>query len=115
MEILRQRTPLSHLRSRCMTHFQEMIKADVDVERHVMAVDAEMHADLEAELLSDGSDQQHIWGINLYPGKAGTQFIEYHSLINIRPSQGNLSMSISDPGLRASITAVVEELVDRDA
>jgi hypothetical protein len=113
VEILRQRTPLSHLRSCCMTHFTEMIKADVDTERRVMAVDAEMHADLEEELLSDGSDQRHVWGINLYPDKSGAQFIEYHSLINIRPSQGNLSMVITDPALQRSIAAVVEELVDR--
>jgi hypothetical protein len=112
MEILRTRIALSHLRNNCMNHFEELVKADVDLGREVMAVDAAMHADLEEALLQDGAEQADVWGINLYPDNPRDSFIEYTSLINIRPSQDNFSMEIQDPELRDRIRAVVEGLVD---
>jgi hypothetical protein len=68
--------------------FGNMIKAVVDVNRELIAVDAELHSDLEALLLEDGSKQKNIWGINLYPDMHGEELVKFDSLINIRPSQG---------------------------
>lgn len=93
--------------------FGEMVKAVVDVERRVAAVDMELHADGEAALLDDGSRQEDLWGINLYPDKPEDQWVEFDSMINVRPAQGNKSRGVDDPGLRARVVEVVRGLVVR--
>jgi hypothetical protein len=93
--------------------FGDLVKAVVDVRRRIMAVDAEMHADEEAVLLETGSDQRDLWGINLYPDLEPADFVEYDSLINLRPSQGNRSRGIENPEIRSRIRDIVDELVVR--
>jgi len=94
--------------------FGNLVKAVVDVGRGIMAVDADMHADEEALLLEHGSRQRDLWGINLYPGELGTAaFIEFDSMINIRPSQNNRSRSVDDPQVRQAVISVVSRLVKR--
>src|SRR3990172_7857538 len=83
--------------------FEDMVKYVVDVERGVAAVGGELHADAEALLLEDGSSQEHLWGANYYPGRGPDGCIEYTSLINIRPSQGNPSMVVLDEGVQARV------------
>jgi hypothetical protein len=92
--------------------FGGLVKAVVDVGRGMMAIDADMHADEEADLLERGSRQADLWGVNLYPDRFGTpDFIELDSMINIRPSQGNRTRSVDDPAARAAVEAVVARLV----
>jgi hypothetical protein len=91
-----------------------MIKAVVDIDRGVMAIGGEMHADEEAALLDDGSRQVDLWGINLYPGEAGPEWLEFDSMINVRPSRGNRSRDVEDPVIRDAIRHLVSSLV-RDA
>jgi len=93
--------------------FGDMVKAVVDVERGVMAVDAELHADQEALLISEGSQQSDLWGINLYPDLDGEDFVEFDSMINLRPSQGNRSRGVEDQNLRARILSIVDNLVQK--
>jgi hypothetical protein len=93
--------------------FGDLVKAVVDVERDMMVVDAELHADEEALLIEHGSDQSDIWGINLYPGLEGDEFVEYDSMINLRPSQGNRSRRVEDPEIRNRILRIVNDLVIR--
>lgn len=92
--------------------FGNLVKAVVDVRRDLMVVDADMHADEEAVLLEQGSNQEDLWGINLYPEQFGTpDFLEFDSMGNIRPRQGNRSRSVDDPDTRAAIAAIVARLV----
>jgi hypothetical protein len=91
--------------------FGDMVKFVVDVERRVMAVGGELHADGEALLLEAGSEQATLWGGNYFPGRGPAGCIEYTSLINIRPSQGNRSMNLVDPALRERMRAIVFELL----
>ena len=92
--------------------FGNLVKAVVDVRRDLMVVDADMHADEEAILLEQGSKQEDLWGINLYPEQFGTpDFIEFDSMINIRPRQGNRSRSVDDPAARGAIATIVARLV----
>jgi len=86
-----------------------MVKIVVDLERALVAVDAEMHADLEELLLEEGSQQMDLWGANVY--FEGPVFLEFTSLINIRPGQGNRSMEVQDPALRAQIEALVRQFI----
>jgi hypothetical protein len=74
---------------------------------------ADLHADQEASLLADGSNQAHLWGINLYPDAAGEDWLEFDSMINLRPSFGNRSRGVDDPATRAAIAAFVGRVVRR--
>ena len=89
----------------------EMIKAVVDIRRGLLAIDAELHADLEVLLLQNGSAQEDLWGINLYPEET-EDFIEYDSLINIRPRQNNRSREIEDPQICEQVDEVVQQWID---
>ena len=91
--------------------FGDMVKAVVDLEQGVMVVGGEMHADEEAALLDDGARQESLWGINLYPSATGDDFVEFDSMINVRPRSGNPSRSVVDPAVQASIRALVARLV----
>jgi hypothetical protein len=93
--------------------FGDMVKAVVDLKLSVMIVDAELHADEEALLLENGSVQTDLWGINLYPEIEGADFIEFDSMINLRPSGGNRSRGVEDPEIRERIRKIVADLVIR--
>ncbi|TES94546.1 MAG: hypothetical protein E3J87_00015 [Candidatus Cloacimonadota bacterium] len=92
--------------------FRNMIKAVVDIENEIIAVDAELHADLEAFLLEEGSKQEDLWGINLYLEKEKKDWIEYTALINIRPSLNNRWMEIEDLKIRKRIEGIVKKLIE---
>jgi hypothetical protein len=92
--------------------FGDLVKAVVDVDQRVMAVGGELHADEEQFLLERGSQQANLWGINLYPAEHGTDdWIEFDSMINVRPSVGNSSRSVEDASIREVIVEIVGELV----
>jgi len=93
------------------SRFGNLVKAVVDVERKIMALDGELHADEEALLLENGSRQENLWGINLYPEMEGPDRVEFDSVINIRPSQGNLSRGVDDQTIREKIVDIVAGLV----
>lgn len=91
--------------------FGGIVKAVVDIEKEVMIIDADMHADEEAALLESGSKQENLWGINFHPQETEEKFVEFDSMINIRPRQGNRSRSVDDEALRVKILAVVKKLL----
>ena len=93
--------------------FGNMVKAVVDVDRDTLALDAELHSDLEAMLLADGSKQNNLWGINLYPDMQGDDFIEFDSMINMRPSQGNKTRGVDDEGSRRKIVEIIAKRIKR--
>lgn len=94
--------------------FGDLVKAVVDVENEIMAIGGDLHSDEETLLLERGSKQQNLWGINLYPDKSGEEFIEFDSVINIRPISGNRSRDVIDPNLRMKIIEIVAHLVKQD-
>lgn len=92
--------------------FARLVKAVVDIEKELMVVDAELHADEELCMLEQGSDQKNLWGINLYPEQFGKEnWIEFDSMINLRPSWGNKSRGVDDPAIRKRIIEIVNKLV----
>jgi len=112
VRMVRDRLPRAELTSMARAQFGDMIKAVVDVERRVMAVGAELHADEEAALLDDGSRQEHLWGINIYPEARGEEWIEFDSVINLRPSLGNRTRGVESESLRGAIRELVARLVE---
>lgn len=111
MKILSQPIKHSDLNAMLPGYFGDMIKAVVDVKQGLLGLDAELHADIEKELLSQGSMQADLWGINLYPDMVGEDFIEFDSLINIRPYQGNRSRDVQNPAVRKQIIDVINRLI----
>lgn len=111
MEILTHPIKHSELNAFLPGYFGDMIKAVVDVKKGILGLDAELHADIEKELLKQGSNQSDLWGINLYPEMEGEDFIEFDSLINIRPHQGNRSRDVLDPSMRKQIFDLVNNLI----
>ena len=92
--------------------FGELVKADVDVVKRIVIIDMPMHYDGEQELLQNGSKQKDIWGINLHPSDYGTDdFIEFDSMINIRPSQGNASKDVLDAAVKSKIVEIIAGVV----
>ncbi len=93
--------------------FEDMVKYVVDVRLDVAAVGGQLHADAEAMLLARGSAQADLWGANYYPGRGEDECIEYTSLINIRPAQGNRSMEVQDAAARGRIRELTFALIGR--
>lgn len=91
--------------------YGDMVKAVIDIEKEVMAVGAELHADEEAFLIERNSHQENLWGINLYTNRAVPEMVEFDSMINIRPRQNNRSRGVEDANLQERIIGIVRTLV----
>ena len=107
MQILTEKISREQLEELAANTFIDMIKCVADVEKGLLAVDAELHADLESMLLENGSELGDLWGFNLYPEETGEDFIEFDSLINIRSWQGNRSRDVENPEVREQIKSIV--------
>lgn len=91
--------------------FGDMVKAVVDIDTGQIAIGGELHADEESFLLESGSKQQNLWGINIYPESPALEFIEFDSMINIRPGQGNRSRSVENPEVQEKIRTIITKLM----
>lgn len=111
MQIINQQITIDELKMMAEKMFGNLVKAVVDIERELMAVNAELHADEEAYLIENGSKQKDLWGINLYPEVAGDDFIEFDSMINLRPAQGNLTRGVENQEIQRRIKAVVNKFI----
>jgi len=111
MKIITEKITITELKEMSGKMFGNLVKAVVDVEKEIMTVDAGLHADEEALLLENGSKQENLWGINLYPEMEGEDFVEFDSMINIRPSQGNRSRGVDNKEIQKRILEIVDKLV----
>ena len=111
MQVITAPIDRSVLKVLASERFGDMVKAVVDIERQVMAIGGELHADEEQLLLEQGSKQEDLWGINLYPDTGTADWLEFDSMINLRPSQGNRSRGVDDPVLQERIRSVVSALI----
>lgn len=113
MKIIREKISIDELRRMAQRMFGNLVKAVIDIDRGIMAVDADLHADQEALLLENGSKQESLWGINLYPELEGEDFLEFDSMINVRPSQGNRTRGVENEEIRKKILDITNKLITR--
>ena len=113
MEIITNKISVAELKEKASKMFGNLIKAVIDIEKEIMAINGELHADEQAILLENGSKQENLWGINIYPDNSGEDFIEFDSVINIRPSQQNRSRGVDNPEIQKKILQIVNKLVER--
>ena len=111
IRVVRDTVSRDELTAMAKQQFGDMVKAVVDVEQGIMAIGGELHSDEEAMLLDQGSAQRHLWGINLYPDKPLDEWIEFDSMINVRPSGGNRSRYVESSEIRETVTRIVNRLV----
>jgi len=112
MQIITKPILITELTKIANERFIELTKAVVDLNKQVMVVDADLHSDQEALLLKQNSKQDDLWGINLYPQLYSTpNFIEFDSMINLRPSWGNHSRGVDNLETKKQITKLINSLI----
>jgi hypothetical protein len=108
-----EKITIGELREMSRTMSEPFVKCVVDVRRRLLVADAGLHSDEELFMLEQGSEQADLWGVNLWPESYGTEeFVEFDSMINIRPMQNNRSRSVEDHATRQMIYEIVAEKVD---
>lgn len=111
IRIIQEKITKEELRKVASETFGDMVKAVVDVEKGLMAIGGELHADEEKILLEDGSKQEDLWGINIYLDRSENEQVEFNSMINIRPSAGNRSRGVENVETQEKIKAIVSSLM----
>lgn len=92
--------------------FGDIVKAVVDVAQGIMAVGGELHADEEVLLVEkEGSRREDTWGINIYPQKPESEWIEFDSMINLKPAFGNRSRDVENPETKEKIKRIARKLI----
>lgn len=102
---------LAELTTMAKNQFGSLVKAVVDIEKNIMTIGGEMHADEEACMIDEGSSQENLWGINIHPEKEMPERIEFDSMINIRPYLGNRSRSVENTDTKKRIIEIVSKLI----
>lgn len=112
IKIIKDKISLKELREIAKEEFGDVIKAVVDIEQEIMAAGGEFHSEEEVLLIEEeGSKRENTWGVNLRPQESGDEFIEFDSMINLKPSYGNRSRGVEDSEKRAKIKEIVKKLV----
>lgn len=111
--LVKEPIKLSELKKLANKRGNDLVKAVVDVEKKIMVIDAEMHADEEKFLLDQDSEQDNLWGINIYPESPKEKWIEFDSMINVRSRHGNRSRGVEDPNTQQKIIEIVNFLVNK--
>ncbi len=86
------------------------VKVVVDIRKKILAAGGELHVDGEKILLEDGSKQADLWGGGI---DFETGDIDFDSMINIRPGQGNKSREVLDQKIRKQMEAIIMKLLGK--
>jgi len=111
IQIITKKIPKAHLKRQCERWFGDMVKIVVDVEKKIIGIGGELHADAENLLLEQGSEQENIWGVNFYPWHSPEERIYFTALINIRPKQDNPSFEILNEEIKSKVKHIIEQLI----
>lgn len=112
MKVIKNKLNISELKEMAERMFGSLVKAMVDVEKEIIAVDAPLHSDLMQLLIEqENSEPKNLWGINLHLDKTGDDFIEFDSMMNLKPALGNKTRGVDDPVTREKIITIVSKLI----
>jgi hypothetical protein len=114
MKIITEKITIEEIKSMADAMFGIFVKAVVDIEKEIMSIDGELHSDEEAMLLENGSSQDNLWGINIYPDLPVNERIEFDSMINLKPRIGNRSRTVDDPHIRDKIISIISRLIENE-
>lgn len=112
IKIIKEKITKEELKKIAQENYGDMVKAVVDIEKEIIAIGGELHADANELLIEkENSNQKNVWGINIYPEESKEKLIEFDSLINIRPSANNRSMGVENKETREKIKQIVDKLI----
>lgn len=112
IKIVKKPINLVELKKNAEKYYGDMVKAVVDVEREILAVGGEFHVDMQTILANEeNSSGASTWGINLYFDKTGDDFIEFDSMVNLKPALGNKTRNVENPEIQEKIRNIVNKLV----
>ena len=111
MKIIKDSISKNELRKIAENQFGDLVKAVVDIEKKIMAVGGDLHADEEELLLREESRQENLWGVNLHIDNPAEEFIEFDSMINVRPSQNNRSRNVESLDTQRKIRDIISKLI----
>ena len=114
MKIVKDKIEIAELEEMSEKMFGNLVKAMIDIKKEIMAVDAPMHADLlELLMEQENSEPINLWGINIYPEKGKGDFIEFDSIMNLKPGLGNKTRGVEDKIIRGKIIEIVGRLIKK--
>jgi len=112
IKIIKEKISLEEVKKIAQNQYGNMVKAVVDIEKEIMAIGGELHADANELLFGkEGSDSKNVWGINIYPKEIKDKWIVFDSLINIKPLSGNRSLTIESEEVKNKIREIVNRLI----
>jgi len=113
MRVIKNKIHIDELKKMAEEMFGNLVKAVVDVEKEIMAVNGELHSDEQELLIEKGSKSENLWGINIYPQVDDENWIEFDSVINLKPHFGNRTRGVDNPEIKEKIIKIVNKLVTR--
>ncbi len=113
IRIIEEKIGKEELRKIAEENYGDMTKAVVDIEKEIIAIGGEFHSDASVVLVEkEGSNQEDVWGFNIYPDEPKENRLEYDSLVNIKPKQGNRDVIIGSEEIRERIKKIVDNLIE---
>lgn len=110
--IVKDTITLAELRALAREQYGDIVKAVVDIAQGIMGVGGELHVDIQSILIEkEHSRGDTTWGINLYVDKTGDEFVEFDSMINLKPISGNRTRGVENNEIQKSIREIVNRLV----
>ena len=113
MKIVESQITIDELKEMSNKMFGNLVKAVVDAEKEIMAVDGELHAEEQELLIENGSKCENLWGINIYPDNKDEDWVEFDSMINLKPGLGHRTRGMENPEIREKIIKIVNKLVKK--
>lgn len=113
MKIITDQITIEELKEMSQKMFGNLVKAVVDAEKEIIAVDGELHSDEQELLIENGSKYENLWGINIYPEMTDENWIEFDSIINLKPLLGNRTRGVENPETKEKIIQIVNKLIKR--
>lgn len=110
--IIKDKIRKEELKALAHEQYGDVIKAVVDMAQGIMGVGGELHIDIQSLLVEkENSRAEDTWGINLYLEKTEDAFIEFDSMINLKPSLGNKTRGVEDASVQNEIRKIVAKLI----
>lgn len=112
IKIVNHNISIKELKAMAEDQFGDFVKAVVDVKQKIMAIGGELHADEEVLLMDkEGSLRDYTWGINIYPSQSEEDYIEFDSMVNLKPALGNHTRNVENVSIQKEIREIVKKLI----
>jgi hypothetical protein len=109
--IVTESISVDDLKTLAQKSYGHLIKGVVDIEREVVAFGGEWHIQANMKLSEKGSSQADCWGFNVVFDLPKDSWIEYKSLINIRPLSGNRNIEVQDDKIRERMKKIINKKI----